>query len=211
MVNLTLTTDKKDRKIKIPETWGETSTEQFQNLYKQEWDGKDLIHAFTILSGLDKKMVATSYDPALEQKLLVCTNFLYHEPDFKNAKPPEYFEINSRIVKIPKKIGRLAIGQSIHVRQESINVKYLEEMIGYTIAIYIQPLFDESDFDYDRAMELLPDVLKLPITQTYPVGFFLLKSLQKSGTPLSLVLSPLRTLSQIILSIKGKLWRRRRG
>jgi len=55
-------------------------------------------------------------------------------------------------------------------------------------AIYLQPLYDkkyyglkESLFDFHRAKELEKHILKLPITEVFPIGFFFLKQLRSYG------------------------------
>jgi hypothetical protein len=60
-------------------------------------------------------------------------------------------------------------------------VKTFDELISLTVAIYMQPIIDGGDFDPDKAMILHEKVLDLPITDTYPVGFFFAKSLMNYG------------------------------
>ncbi len=186
--------DKSDPpKIKPCQTW------QFIKM-ASEWDGSDLVQLFSILSGMEYKALRDTHDYVLEEQLLNATKFVYEEPmAFKEAKVPHWITINSRQVRIPAHIGGLSIGQSIHVRQALDKVKTWEELLAFVVAIYIQPIYDEADFDYHRAMELEQDILKLPITETYPLGFFLLKPLMKYGqstmTRLSLLILRLQNLS----------------
>lgn len=205
-------------KIKPCQTW------QFIKM-ASEWDGSDLVQLFSILSGMEYKALRDTHDYVLEEQLLNATKFVYEEPmAFKDAKVPHWITINSRQVRIPAHIGGLSIGQSIHVRQALDKVKTWEELIAFVVAIYIQPIYDgeeyketinkavgmgfektqvtrmiNADFDYHRAMELEQDILKMPITETYPLAFFLLRPIMKYGqntlTRLNLLILRLQNLS----------------
>lgn len=171
------------------------TTEQFSKICT-DWNGEDLVKLFSIIASMDYKVLHDTHDYVLEEQLLNATRFVYEEPmAFKEAKVPESITINSLTVKVQLKIGSLSIGQSIHVRQALEKAKAWEELIAFVVAVYIQPIYDESDFDYHRAMELEQDIKKLPITETYPLAFFLLRPILKTGT------STLSRLNLLILRL----------
>ena len=188
-------TSKGKRDIVCPNCWGPeffkpteyikapipTSTDLYQRIIK-DWDGKDLVRIFSILTGMEYKALSTTHDLALEESLIEATRYIYESPmDWKEAKVPESITINSREVKIPKRIEGFSMGQSILVRQKLDTVKTYDECISYAIAVYIQPYLDESDFDAERALELEADIKLMPITQTFALGFFLLRPLMRRG------------------------------
>jgi hypothetical protein len=194
-----VTSNKGRKEITFPDSWAKVTTHQFQRL-ATEWDSSDLVQLFSILSGIEYKALRDTHDYILEEQLLNATKFVYNEPmAFKEAKLPHWVTINSRQCRIPAHIGTLSIGQSIHVRQALDKAKAWEELISFVVAIYIQPAFDESDFDYHRAVELKADIEKLPITETYPLAFFLLKPILKYGgntlSRLNLLILRLQNLS----------------
>jgi hypothetical protein len=172
---------KGERELDIPNCWEMVTTEQYIQMVT-DWDKKDLVKLFSIISGIEYKTLAKTYDPELEASLLTATKFVYEqEPSFKKVKPPTHLNIRGKMIKAPTDIGGLSIGQSIHVRRELDDAKLYDQLIPYTVAIYMQPEVDGIDFDFDRAMMLEQEIKKMPITETYPLGFFLLKPLMKSG------------------------------
>jgi hypothetical protein len=174
-------TSKRQLSVDAPGCWAKTNTGQFERLVG-EWDEKDLVQAFSILTGIEAKVISTMIDPELEDWLFVATDYLFREPQyFKELPVPATITIRGKEITIPKKVDGFTIGQSIQVRQKLDEVKMYEEAISYALAVYLQPKIDGGDFDDDKAIALQEEVKKLPITVTYPIGFFLLKRLMKRG------------------------------
>jgi len=174
-------TTKGKREIKCPDSWATTSTAHYQNLMR-EWDGKDLVKLFAILTGENLQTIANSHDLALEEALLMATNFIYIEPQtFKNAPTPKQFIYKKQFITFPKQVEGFSIGQSILIRQRLDEVKTYDELISYALAVYLQPKIDGGDFDSDRVDEIEDEILKMPITETYALGFFLLNPLMRRG------------------------------
>lgn len=196
---------KGEREIETPESWAGMSTAMWVR-YMTEWDWADMVKLFSILTGMEYKVIHKSRDIGFEEQLLIATRFIYDEPQaFKTAPFPETFKFKDKEVTLTKEIGRLSIGQNIHVRQKIDQCKIYDELISYTIAIFIQPLLDDSDFDFDKAMELVPEIDKMPITVTYPVGFFLLKPLMKNGWNFSIILNRVKILLQKAFTRSGRI------
>ena len=201
-MNFSIFSNKGERDIKIPDTWETLPTSAYIQLAK-EWDGKDLVKAFSALTGIPFKNLFDTKDPELEAQLTLATSFLFAQPqDFKKQPVPEWFEYDDR--KFKTKDLSLSIGQSIQVRQKLDSCKTYDEAIAYTIATVIQPQID-GEVNSDRADQLEAFILEMPITKTYQVGFFLLKPLMKAGRTTTLKWSLLKIIFP--LTKRGKMLR----
>ena len=189
-------------KVLIPEYWGEVTTRQYQKMHS-DWDANDLVKLFSILTGIEYKTLFEKRDTELEYALIEATRFIYDtEPAFKKAKPPPFITIHKRKVRIPKKLGQLSIGQNIIIRQRMDGAKTFEELISIACAVYLQPFYDteavgvtkkigkhfektveiqDGKFNYEKALALEEKILELPISETYPIGFFLLRPQMSYG------------------------------
>jgi len=189
MVAIRLTSGEK---IKVPNSWASCSAEIFQKIIGQwepEKDIKDrsVLKLFNIMIGMDINPEEDDLD--LEAAIWECTRFVYLEPmDFTKLPVPNKIKLLDKIIEFPKDLGRLKIGQNIHVRQELQNVKDPNEALSIVVAIYLQPMLDkvkyglkESLFDFHRAKEYEKEILQLPITEVYPIGFFFLRQLRNYG------------------------------
>ena len=164
----------------IPDDWDQVSTEKFE-LMHSDWDASDIVKLFSIMTGSEYKWLFNKVDPSLERTLIQSMKFVTNQ-NYKKGSVPKTITIDSRIVNIPSRIGGLSIGQSIHVRQKMEEVKVLEQCLSYATAIYLQPLYDRAEFNHDSVMILHKKIQKMPITEIYPIGFFLLSRLTRSGS-----------------------------
>jgi hypothetical protein len=181
MWSLSILSSKGKNKLTLPNCWAELSTGKYQQIVK-DWDRKDVVQLFSILSGTEYKVLHDTKDPELESRLYESTRFLYEEsPTFKEEPLKPYFFFQDKTIRIQKDVTALSIGQSVLVRQRMDEAKTFDELISITLAVYLQPLIDESDFDPFRAFDLEEKILAMPITETYPLGFFLLRPLMKHG------------------------------
>jgi hypothetical protein len=216
-MTVTVNTDKGTREIDAPDCWypsGHRKTPVTTNQYIKlvtEWDGKDLVKLFSIFTGVEYKIIADSHDYTLEEKLIYATKFVYEEEvDFKKLPVPECITIKGKEIKFNKDVGGLTIAQNIHVRTELDKIRVYEsgepvydELIAYACALFLQPLYDESEFDFHRAMELEQEILHMPITDTYALGFFLLRPVMKSGKGFGMELTRIRILLRNIFTRSG--------
>ena len=182
MVRIRLTTG---QNINCPDSWGTCSTEIFQNI-AAKWEPKKPIkersrlELFNIMVGME--LTGEEDDMDLEAAIWECTRFVYEEAiDFKSLPLPVSIKIGDKTIMIPKDLGRVRIGQNIHVRQELQNTTDPNTIMSIIVAIYIQPLVDGGHFDFHRAKEIEKIILQRPITEIYPIGFFLLKRLRSYG------------------------------
>lgn len=182
MVSVRLTTGEK---IKVPDSWATCSTEVFQRIISQ-WEPekpikeRSILKLFNCMTGYDINPQEDDLD--LEAAIWECTRFVYTEPmDFTKLPLPKTFIIGDKVINIPSDIGRMRIGQNIHVRQELQSGIDPNSIMSLITAIYLQPAFDNSAFDFHRAKEIEKLILQKPITQIYPIGFFLLRLLRNYG------------------------------
>jgi hypothetical protein len=184
-------------KVKCPAGWHEVTTDTAQKI--AQWTG-DKIELFNILTGTNYAKVKA--DTSLGSAFFDAINFAYFPSVVANAPLPKVLQIDrGHIIEIPKKIGGLSIGQSIAVRERleqveariaksietspnkfcfTANFMY-DEAISFAVAVYLQPFYDKAEFDLDRAKNLEQFILQMPITEIYPVGFFLLTQQLKPG------------------------------
>lgn len=190
--------DSTGQRIKVPDSWSNCPTGIFQRIitdWEPDMEIKDRSTAklFSIMLDRPVDFVNDSTDEDLEEALLHCTQFVYKEQmDFSRLPVPNNLAIDGRSVLIPKDLGRMTIGQNLIVRREMAG-RDGNALISLVTAIYLQPIYDNSKFDYFRALELEKHILKLPIVATYPIGFFFLTQLKNSGQ------SWLQSLSLMIL------------
>lgn len=177
-----LFTSKGTKLRSIPDSWDRLTVEQFQKIIV--WDKKDLIELFSILSGIDRDKLYNAHDPTLEEKLIRCSHFISQPPQFSKDVPdfitlPDKHD-NGVKVKIPKNTASLSIGQSIMVRQKLDGLEVYEQVMAFACAVFLQPLVD-GEPNEERIYELEAYILKMPIVEIYPLGFFLLSPLTKIG------------------------------
>jgi hypothetical protein len=169
------------RPINLPSGWHEIDTETFQRIKSIE--EPTLISLFSAVAGFDYQLVAESSDMDLELAMYQVTSFIVNtagEEYFRNAEPPQYFTIQGKQIKIEKNIEAMTIEQNLVVRQKLANLKFIEQAISFVISVYLQPKID-GKFDLNKAKEIEKEVLKMPIEDTFPLGFFLLNRLQTFG------------------------------
>jgi hypothetical protein len=185
MIKLKARTNEGKKTILVPERWDEVTVEQFQRLYS-EWKNEDIIQAFSILSGEQYNTIAESKDGNLEKVMYSSIRFLFETPmPFDQSHMPMFldFTVNGKAkpIMMPKHLGRLSIGQAIQARKSVEGVNDLRSAISIVTAIYVQPILDESKFDHLRAIEIEQQILRMPASKIYPIGFFLFKRLYGSG------------------------------
>lgn len=169
------------KRIDLPSGWHEVDTETFQRIKSIE--EPSLIALFSALAGFDYQAVAQSDDLDLELAMYRVTSFIVNgsgEEYFRKSEPPSSFTISGKRVTIEKNIEAMTIEQNLVVRQKLTGLKFIEQAISFVIAVYLQPKID-GKFDLNRAKEIEAEVLRMPIEDTFPLGFFLLRRLQTFG------------------------------
>lgn len=170
-----------DKRYLIPSCFQELTTKQWELLtpeFAKDIDQRDHFKIFQILAGTDFK----DFHATAENEVTIwnCIRWLYEQSfDFGNV--PKYLKINERTVTIPQRVELLSIGQNIHLKQLLTGATYQDERLSDAVSIYLQPIYDGKKFNYDRAMEFKADIEKMPAYLIRPIGFFLFKSVLKSG------------------------------
>lgn len=173
------------KKQLVPNCWEEVTTKQYISIIK-DWDtDKDIADRdyFKLLNILtDNKY---KYDQSVENQitLIDLVGWVIFQPaPFKEAPLPKLIMFHGEPIDIPRNIKQLSIGQNIHLRREIEKLKLLDACIPIAMGIYLQPIIDKtSKFSLDRAREIAKEVEELPISLTYPIGFFLLTSAIQPG------------------------------
>ena len=207
------------QRIKYYDSWDSTTTKQYQGIVgwepEKELIDRDYFKLFKVLYG-DYKSFAKDNEP----KLWELVRWVIDLP-FPKLEAPKLLKIRGKYVSIPEDIKLLSIGQNIHARQEIDKAiilrnketgKFIDcDCYSIVVAIFLQPLVDGGEFDFNKAKELEKEIAEMPITSIRPIGFFLLTDVLKYGT------RPEKTWLQILLNQGKKLkrmlpsWQRFRG
>lgn len=171
-------------KVKCPGCYEELTTGTFQNVFLK-WDmdepdfaKRDYFKLFSIINNIDAEIKRT---PENEAVIWDAVRWFLYQPFKFSAQLPKVLKIGDKIVTVPRSCGPLSSGQNINLKQVIDKSHFMEEGISKAVAICLQPIYDESKYDYDRAMELEKSILEMPIYLTHPVGFFLLQTVRKDG------------------------------
>lgn len=168
----------KTTKLQAPECWEETTTAQFQEIVKVKDPKTDYLKIFSILTGHE----FTGANEVSEATIWKVIQFIFMQPfRWTDSTLPKILMMNGKPYSMPKGLSELSVAQNIHVRQELDTAEDIREKISIATAIYLQPYIDGGQFDLTRAHELEKEIRELPITDTYPIGFFLLKRINESG------------------------------
>mgnify|MGYP001112293355 CR=1 FL=1 len=146
------------KKICCPACYEELKTGTFQRVFR-EWDPeepdiskRDGFKLFSILSDSD----FAGMERTLENEAAIwqATGWFITQPFRFSAELPKVLQIGEKRITVPKKVSLLTFGQNINLRQAITESKYMEENISMAVAICLQPLYDESKYDFDSEKEL---------------------------------------------------------
>lgn len=196
------------KKYYIPSSWQEVTVRQYIRIIK-EWDqdkdiaDRDYFKLLNIFAGTDFAGYTETVDNTLN--LVTILGWVVTEPFSFDEGLPKCLKIGAKTVDIPRDPRELSIGQNIHLRRDYIDKStFVAENIAIATAIYIQPVYDNSLFDINRAVEISKQIEEMRVSVIYPIGFFLLKRAMKFGQ------KPEKTLPLIKLNLStmlSNLWR----
>lgn len=171
-----------DELLNCPVCWAEVDTGTYQKLRSK--NKLTLFDAFCVLIGRQYDNIDESQSELLESSMYQACSFVFNEKEyFRDIKHPTEITVSGVKVKIPTKLERLSIEQNLHIRSAMFDQnKCFEELISFVVCIYLQPLVYKSKFDFEKAKELEEEILKLPIEETFPIGFFYLSKLKNFGS-----------------------------
>lgn len=197
-----------DKKVNVPVSWEQVNTGLYQRIKSIE--EPTILKIFGCVVGMDFQDVAQSTREDLEDAMYTVASFVFSEEYFREFSIPKTIKIDGINIDIPTNLEALTIEQNLLMRQKITNSKFLEECISYACAVYLQPKIDGGLFNSDRLPEIEQAIQRLPIEETFPVGFFLLRRLKRSGKSGLLRYNLLRTWwmnlvrrSQKWLKLKG--------
>jgi hypothetical protein len=169
-------------KVECPSCWENTKLKHFQGVARDCVTGDSNIKVFCALTGAAYNAVEESNSEDLDAGLYQAVAFVTNQPQtFRDVAAPNYIKLRGKNILIPREIQRLTVGQNFQMRVEMSKAKNLESIISIAAAIYLQPLVDESKFNFERAKELEAEILEMNIFEIFPIGFFLLNRLNSSG------------------------------
>lgn len=208
MIKITLKTSSGLQKATGPSGWDEVTTGTYQKIMT-DWDAdktniyeRDHLKLFNILFDTN---ITSKINSKLSAQIWKCIRFVYDEVySFTGFPLPIKFRIDGAEVTIPKNIEELTVGQNLMARQKLDDAGYWGSM-AYMIAVYLQPLIDDSELKSKRVDELELQLLDMPIAQTYPIGFFLLSERLQYGSQSTSVLPRTKrfSLNQIVISLRS--------
>lgn len=182
-------------KYDCPSCYEELTVHHHQRIVS-EWEidkpvtERDWFKLFCILTNTDFK----SFHATSTNEVTIWNAIKWFDPNYVFAQEiPKVLQIGDRVIDLPESLGDLSIGQNVHARQILDQAVHYEDKDGSllehsrysaAVAIYLQPLFDGSKFDFNRAMELEKDILNMPAYLIRPIGFFIVTNvLQYGRTP----------------------------
>lgn len=174
-----------ETKVLCPVCYEELTTGTYQRIIR-EWDPdepdlakRDFFRLFSILTKTNYKAFAQTSEN--EVTLWNAISWFIDQP-FKFSKElPKVLLIGDKMVEVPKKVSSLSSGQNVLLRQAIFKCRFMEEAISIATAICMQPGYDNTKFDVERALELEKTILEMPVYLTYPIGFFLLMNARLPG------------------------------
>jgi hypothetical protein len=178
MIKIRVDTNKGSKVIESITGWDECTVKQYQDLWAK-WEPekpnlweRNWVNAFNILNGTDFPM---ENDPTIDSVFYKAIKFIYNDDrPFENYPLPIKFKVAGKEVTIPKDIQALTIGQNLMVRQRMSQSDNVLESMAYAVAVYLQPLVYPGKVNEDKINELEQEILRMKISEVYPIGFFLL-------------------------------------
>lgn len=172
------------KEYSLPQSWDEVKTYQFIRLSTIQGEPK-LSEIIAILADINLDEVRNSSDLKLDERLWPLLSWYAKAPDWQNLKKPEYVQIDGKCLSIPSDLGystfeqvenlKMLFTQELDRQKDSKSFDFTN-MIIPAVAEYLQPMFDGSNYDADRAKQFETVVESLPITTTYPLASFFFKT-----------------------------------
>lgn len=169
-----------DSNFELPTRWGELTFEQFYKLQNSDGSFLSLIE---ILTGIDKKVWQNSDDLMIKEKLLPYLEWMSGEFDLQNYIIPDYLIFSGKKYPCPKDINKCTAGQKWHLedalqnRPEGMSDI---QLLPIALAVYFQPLINESEYDSDKVDALVPEMNKLKLEDGWGIASFFLLNFVKS-------------------------------
>ncbi len=204
------------KRVKYSDCWDNTTTRQYQRIVSWDADKALIDRDYFKLFGIISDTYYKSFQNTTENKatLWQIVSWVIDDP-FPKFEVPKLLKIRGKYISVPRETRLLSIGQNIHARQELDKAivlrnkesgKFVDcDCYSIIVAIFIQPLVDGGEFDFDKAKELEKEIAEMPITLIKPIGFFLLKHVLNRGkssiwTWLKTRISPIKKERTLLLN-----------
>lgn len=156
----------------LPQSWSEITYNQWQQLKVAE----STEEVIKVLSGVSIEQIK-AWGQSFIMQVAPFLMWMNNQVDVKEWQTPDKF----MGVDVPKDIKVFSFGQKINFEQlmmdEHKKTGDVNNVLDKCIAIYMQPLVQRCEYDYDKAMEFSKEVGDQKFCEVYPVGgFFLSRS-----------------------------------
>ena len=164
--------------ITAPDCWEEVTVEYF---IKPEFLAQDSISLLAALSGIDRKTLLNATEDIMGS-LNKMVEFYVKDPKGYQRGSTKHIKLRGKRCKVPQDIELLRIGQKIMFQQAMFKNPFIYQSIPEAVAIYMVPEVNDGDFDDALIPELTEEILKLPISDVYPIADFFLDSFKQLVT-----------------------------
>lgn len=167
----------------LPERWEEVTVKQWLELRFAE----RFSDVLSVLASIPIEKVRQATDLTLDTRISPYLKWIETQPDWENLKPPKKVMFKGKEIRIPSDLGystfeqvenlKITVSQELERQQDKESFTY-HDIIVPAVSEYLQPLYDGTTYDTDRAKEYEEEVLQMPILEVYPIAsFFLLNYL----------------------------------
>ncbi len=178
------TSDPEYPSFELPTKWEEVTLDQYLKFIKQYID-TNYFNLISIFSGIPQKTLQ-KLDPDAEPMINQALSFLNEGGlDIESLPVPDTLIFRENEIKIPKDLAFKCLGQKLscdnHIiglmtDTSSIEKPDLVTAFPFITAIYLHPLISDEDYDEEKAEELIPEILNLPVESIYPIASFFLRN-----------------------------------
>ena len=177
MKSLVLELETGKKKVKIPESWDEVNIETLTRIENEfGYNFSKMVTLFSILTGVPMAPIENSEQPDLDVQLFNITKFIATPPKWEELPKPKKLTIKGKVVKCRYDFRTTSLGQKLTMSSLIKDKPNPLDAIPDVIALFIQPTID-GKYDRERALELMPDILKLNCKDAFGYAqFFFLHS-----------------------------------
>lgn len=183
---VTLVTNKRRIVIESPTQWEDVTTGMFPKIVL----AGDFFSRLSVMYGVEKDLLESLADEKVIEELMRMSKFSSEE---LSTDLPTHFKFREQLFMMPKNLDKFTFGQVVSVINELQRRESYEECISFVVAVFVSTHLNKTGaFDLLDARDIESEINEIPITVTYPIGFFYLSKLRYFGTTSSNVLTRLK-------------------
>lgn len=162
MIHIQIELNKVKQKKQIPTTWEEVTFDQFVKMLEVKTDAETL----SIFTGIDADIILKAKIKGVED-IFYHLEFLQTKPEW-DSYPEEFLGVT-----MPKDITYHSLAPYV---DSKASIKSVADY-AKVVAIYLQAVKSNWDgYDFDKAMELVPEIMQQPAREVVGLGnFFIVK------------------------------------